>query len=1117
MAQSLVQSELFASQDWKVLYRAFTQINFNATDPNSIASALRDYIRANYPEDFNDWIETSELVALIDLLSWLAGNIAFKQDINARENFLELAESRESILRLARFLSYNPRRCQPARGLLKLVEVRTDEDIIDSNGVNLNATSVRWNNPQDPNWFDRFLLVLNSAFTPTNPFGDPLNTGNVSGVTTHLYRLNGVEGQNVLPFGGKVNGTQMQFEVCNGDFEDGGTFFEKSPMKQSAFHLFHRNDGSGNGSPDSGFFFLFKQGVLSSATYSLTDPIPNRLIEVETNNVNDTDVWVQTVNDMGEVVREWTKVPAIYSENITYNSFAANERDIFSVVTRDSDRVGIRFADGVFGTAPVGNLKIWTRSSNGAQYSIRPSELNRVVIPFSYYNRRGVKCTLTMTLALQETIANAATRESEDQIKRRAPSIFGTQNRMVSGEDYNVFPLSSNVIRKLKSVNRIYSGQSRYIDLNDPTGNYQNTDVFAEDGIIYEEGFNRYNEVPVSFNRSSDELILLEIEPMLSSDEVIHAAQQVMIRESLDLLSYQIPSGCIWHSTTNGSASGTGYFSAANEYFRVGAMILVSYQRNGQAITEWATIGSIATTPTAITVANQRYGSVALNAPLPEGASVLKIIPPFSSVLTSTIKTTLKSRIDARLAFSLWFNPRTGEWRVEDGESLSATTYDSARAPAFKVLSGSYSSAGVWQLSARGIRLVFESERSINWFNDPTTIIDQETGAKKTDLVRIMRINTDLRSTLGKSFGVDYDLNVAKLIQYGNGYAESSRVQVKLADVDADGQPDIPDLLRKVMSDNDMTRRLFWRKPNSDRVTGFKPYMGMIVYANESDRLADTSVKTAVDGDIVAFQIMASGDTNRNTFWVYTGGTWVQETQRFKTAFGRGANIARRWVDGSTTTVFNDSDRNGLRLAFRWKHYASSDHRIDPSPTNIHDMFVLTDEYDFSMRQWVANGSILADLPRPPTELDLRLTFKEYENFKTGSDVMVWRPVRYKLLFGAGADPTLRAQIKVVKLPGSLLSDGEIKSAIVKAVNTYFAADAWGFGDTFYASELTAFIHHQMIGSIASAELVPLFADASFGDLQEIVCRSDELFISSAQVSDVQIIGSNTPSNLRMR
>jgi hypothetical protein len=216
------QSELFAGRDWKVLYRAFTQINFNASDPATINQALRDYIRTNYPEDFNDWIESSEFVAIIDLLSWLAGTLAFKIDINARENFLETATARESILRLARFLSYNPSRNRPATGLVKIVEISSDDDLTDSNGRSITGRRIQWNNNNDPDWYENFITVLNAAFVSTNPFGTPLKAGVVSEVPAQLYRVNGRNGDSTWSFSAPVNGQGTEFELCNGDFDSVG-------------------------------------------------------------------------------------------------------------------------------------------------------------------------------------------------------------------------------------------------------------------------------------------------------------------------------------------------------------------------------------------------------------------------------------------------------------------------------------------------------------------------------------------------------------------------------------------------------------------------------------------------------------------------------------------------------------------------------------------------------------------------------------------------------------------------------------------------------------------------------------------------------------------------------
>lgn len=263
MSISVRQSELFAGQDWQVLYRAFTQINFNASDPNTINEAMRAYLAQNYPENFSDWIASSEYVALIDLLAYLGGTLAFKTDINARENFLEVAEARESILRLARFLSYTPRRNYPARGLLKLIEIQTDDDVYDAFNISLQNQRIIWDNPDDADWFERTILILNSAFNAQNPFGQPLANGSVAGVDTQSYALNARFGDANLGFTAQVAGTNMNFEVINTDFSDTVGFTERVPNLDDALRLIYRADGNGNASPNTGFFVAFKEGQLT--------------------------------------------------------------------------------------------------------------------------------------------------------------------------------------------------------------------------------------------------------------------------------------------------------------------------------------------------------------------------------------------------------------------------------------------------------------------------------------------------------------------------------------------------------------------------------------------------------------------------------------------------------------------------------------------------------------------------------------------------------------------------------------------------------------------------------------------------------------------------------------
>ena len=111
--------------------------DFQAYDYETLRKAMIDYLRIYYPEDFNDFIESSEYIALIDTIAFLGQSLAFRADLNARENYIDTAERRDSILRLARLISYSSKRNQNASGFLKFESVSTTESITDSEGINL--------------------------------------------------------------------------------------------------------------------------------------------------------------------------------------------------------------------------------------------------------------------------------------------------------------------------------------------------------------------------------------------------------------------------------------------------------------------------------------------------------------------------------------------------------------------------------------------------------------------------------------------------------------------------------------------------------------------------------------------------------------------------------------------------------------------------------------------------------------------------------------------------------------------------------------------------------------------------------------------------------------------
>jgi hypothetical protein len=120
-------SKLLVAEDWKKVYQSFRNADFKSYDFETLRRTMIQYLQENYPEDFNDFIESSEYVALIDLIAYLGQNLSFRVDLNARENFLETAQRRDSILRLAQLISYVPKRNTPASGFLKITAIRRQD------------------------------------------------------------------------------------------------------------------------------------------------------------------------------------------------------------------------------------------------------------------------------------------------------------------------------------------------------------------------------------------------------------------------------------------------------------------------------------------------------------------------------------------------------------------------------------------------------------------------------------------------------------------------------------------------------------------------------------------------------------------------------------------------------------------------------------------------------------------------------------------------------------------------------------------------------------------------------------------------------------------------------
>ena len=119
----------YAAESWDKVYTAFTQINFTSFDYDTVKESLIQYLQIYYAESYNDMIESSELIAILEMFAYAAELITYRIDVASHENFITTAQRKQSILRLAKLISYSASRNIPARGLDKLNTVRTDQTV----------------------------------------------------------------------------------------------------------------------------------------------------------------------------------------------------------------------------------------------------------------------------------------------------------------------------------------------------------------------------------------------------------------------------------------------------------------------------------------------------------------------------------------------------------------------------------------------------------------------------------------------------------------------------------------------------------------------------------------------------------------------------------------------------------------------------------------------------------------------------------------------------------------------------------------------------------------------------------------------------------------------------
>lgn len=1190
----------YSAESWDKIYQAFSAVSFVSYDFDSIKQSLIDYTQTYYPEHFNDYIQSSEFIALLEIFAYVAEQLAYRIDMVSHENFITTAQRKQSILRLAKLISYKATRNIPVRGLVKLTSVVSSEQVIDSRGVNLSGLTIVWNDPNNTNWKEQFILVMNRVLSST--YGTPSKTIQIGDVVMDLYSLinNAANLKNgVFSFNASTGLESFPMEVVQIDIDSNGPF-EHEPDVNSPLSLVYANDGVGDSSDYTGFLMFVKQGVLTRIDYNIDQQLPNRRLDFLPQNVNNTDVWVQRIATDGTIDQRWTEVETINEENLIFNGNRST-RQKYEVDTLENDQISVVFGDGDFVDAPVGQFRFWMRQSANKNLVIQKNKIVNQPMTFSYTSSIGNNESCSFTFSLTSTLQNGSATETIEHIRSSAPATYYAQNRMVNGQDCNTFPLKDPSILKLNVINRTFAGQPKYIDWNDASGQYENVKLFGDDltmryqltidtqttsvsgqalidsviepllgtagvlnmmlhisasdpdtaGIvsaprqkfIQDNRGNRYfdkfgNPVIVSGTsgdgslkektamqglidrhwygeplsevlNSSNQLLGVIPDPTLfpQSDSRLYESTlprtidgvnkyppgdvgsglQPVAEQKFFGLRYNRVLRGIGNGTIDITPTGTGSTWQTSAYFLKNEVWTIEIQADGVTLDVRSNIrGSFPTGTVGNTYQIQPTGfSTSVNM-----FTVSQGSTPFdagdSFILDTCPDGTLSQRgTSGALVTWTWYTGTSpinlnGWWEVMDTNVMvdygsgptnpQAFTTSNSTTPInppsatnlkedswvlfiSKVLQAPSNNVIGYNVYSRDLKLSVESLTTNFWYNSVDQIIDNQTLERVYDNVKILGSNLD---TTGYPIRVNQTYDVIGAISDTNGVTDFHQLGIVPAN-----------LLQQDSSGNLIP----------DKMLQFETFAaGSYEYFN----LATPTV-------------ILSADPN-------PGGWAPAATIDNSLTYGRNLRMPE---------LVNSNPG----LDFMWQHFSPFTNIIDPSASNIHDAYVMTSGYYSNVMDFV-NG-VSTSAPTPPTPLELMNSYGYILNSKMLSDTFAFHAGTIKLLFGALADPQLRAQFTVVQSSSSTLSNEQIKAEILTVINTYFDIDNWDFGTTFYATQLIGLIHQRLPADIDSVVLVPLYSTNSFGSLFTVECGIDQILQSAAQLSDIVIVSALTPTIIR--
>jgi hypothetical protein len=526
--------------------------------------------------------------------------------------------------------------------------------------------------------------------------------------------------------------------------------------------------------------------------------------------------------------------------------------------------------------------------------------------------------------------------------------------------------------------------------------------------------------------------------------------------------------------------------------FKKGKLVLTNVNDADQTDYIWTKIVKVTGDGTYV----KGLGPIILSELVPTGAVAQRIVPRFVSDLPVALENELVNQIYDNQNFGLRYEITESQWKLITASNLSLTNdftlgkagdttntnVDSSWIVAFVKQPDSYT------VRVRKLSYVFGSvNQNRFYFDSNEKRYNDQVGAVVKDQIKVLGVNSGKDSI--SQLVQDVPFEVSDTIKFDDGYESTSEIKLSFRDSNDDGVIDNPESFENIVGLDQDLNFLFFQSSNDSYGTKIKTLLdnstGLILVRQKEAEIDFTDTVTYPNQQLIYFYDVDESIVKR-------------------------VNRTTNTLDIDNTYSAAVGRRN---LKFQYIHNASVDRRIDPSTSNIIDIYLLIRSYDESYRIYLAGGSDVA--PVAPTSDSLRTSFGSVLTaIKSISDDIVYHPVKYKVLFGAKAESKLQAVFKIVKNQNRSINDNDLKVRVITAINSFFDINNWDFGDRFYMGELTTYILNTVAPDLANIVIVPRQSTQAFGSLFEIQSRSDEILISAATVDDVEIVTAITASEI---